>query len=229
MAAVAADRFIVVQGKRWPCAAPVQQGEDIGLVFPALHLRVHPTRWIVLHWTGAENAPRDVHRNMLGHRSRKTGRPEPLSVHFVVDQHGGIVQLMDAQARAAHCAAHGGNAFGVGIEIISRGSDLTRSPRGFYRPLRTETIHGRQVTYADFLDAQVVAVTQLVQALCDAYALPLCAPLEPDGRVMSGALSVAELEQYRGPLGHYCLEPGKVDPGPELLRLIAAAGPGKVA
>lgn len=216
---------IIIGGVEYPCSIPVQPWAETGYHFAAhTRPRAHPTRWVVLHWTGAENRAADVYRNMATRRNPQTGRAEPLCVHFVVDQLGEIYQMADAQIRGAHCAARGGNAWSVGIEIVNRGHALQLPDKGFKRPLRVELVHGQRVKYGDFFHAQIVAATALTRALCEAYGLPLTAPTGPDGDVLARSLTDVELEAYRGPLGHYHLEAGKPDPAPELLRRIAAAG-----
>ena len=215
---------IIVGGAHYPCLIPVHHWMDSGLWFGIKPLRVHQTRLVILHWTGAENSAADVVRNMQNHVNRKTSKPEPLSVHFVVDQQGDIYQCMDTQARGAHCAAGGGNVFGVGVEICNRGHDFSRPTKGFIRPRRTELVHGSRVTYGDFFYAQTVAVVALCHAICAASGIPVQVPRGPDWDVVAWALSRDELYRFHGVIGHYCAEPGKPDPGPELLRKIAAAG-----
>ena len=210
---------IYVDGKPVHCSAVVRTWHETGLLFPALKPRKR-TDLICLHWTAAENPPDAVHRNMRAHKD-EDGKPEPLSVHFVVDQAGVVWQMADANAFAAHAA--GVNERAVGIEIINRGDDTRVPTKGVQRDTIIEVIHGRQVKYAAFKPAQVVAVVELVQALCEAYGLPMRVPTE-GGDVVPGALSKGQLEAFRGVIGHLHTKGGKRDPGVRLLRLVQAHG-----
>jgi len=203
---------IIVGGKRWPVAAPVRTWIDTGFHFVG-RLRTD-TRWIVNHWTGAENSAAQCFVNM---RARK------VSVHFICDQLGEIYQCADADTRLAHAQENGGNTFGVGIEIVNRGHDFTVPARSFDRPRRTETIHGRPVTYGEFFPAQVASVIALNTALCKAYGLPLRCPVK-NGAVYATVLPLRYLSTYTGCLGHMNLDAGKPDPGLDLLEKIHAAG-----
>lgn len=215
---------IIVRGHPFPCLVPVHTWLTTGFHF-LTRTRVREARWIVNHWTGAENSAAQCFANMRRHKARD-GSPEPLSVHFIVDQLGEIYQCADTEARCAHAYGNegDGNSYGIGIEIINRGHGTAPS-KGFERSVRTELIHKRLVTYGDFFPAQVTAVIALNAALCSAYSLPMHVP-HRDGDVYPTALPAAYRERFRGILGHLHLELGKPDPGLELLRRIHAAGLG---
>lgn len=213
---------IIVRGVRFRCLAPVRSWHETGLHF-ITRMRKE-TRFVVVHWTAAENRPAQVVANMRSHMNAQR-EPEPLSVHFVIDQLGEVYQCADADARCAHAGENGGNEFGVGIEVINRGHGTAPS-RGFDRALRTETIHGRPVTYREFYPAQVASVVELCSALCTAYGLPLRVPIS-NGDVHPTVLPPQYLGGYRGVLGHLHLSTvGKVDPGLEVLRRVHATGLG---
>jgi hypothetical protein len=211
---------IVAHGKAYRCLAPVRTWSATGMHF-LTRMRLAETRWIVNHWTGAENSAEQCFDNMRRHVD-KDGKPEPLSVHFIVDQLGEVYQCADVAARCSHARENGGNSWGVGIEIINRGHGTTPS-KGFERPRRTERIHRREVTYGEFYPAQISSVIALNAALCAALELPLRVPMK-DGDVYPTVLPPGYLGAYRGVLGHLHLDRGKPDPGLELLRRIHAAG-----
>jgi N-acetyl-anhydromuramyl-L-alanine amidase AmpD len=208
---------IIVRGQPYRCLAPVRTWHATGLHFLTRTRR--ETRWIVNHWTASENAASRVFESLRSHVDRD-GKPEPLSVHFIVDQLGEIYQCADTEALCAH--ALGGNTYGIGIEIVNRG-DGGAPDRGFDRPKRTEMIHGRMCTYGEFYAAQVASVVALNAALAAAYSLPLRVPMK-GGDVFPGVLEPHYLAGYRGVLGHLHISAGKRDPGLELLRRIHAAG-----
>jgi hypothetical protein len=206
-----AHNEIVVDGKSVYCSANVRTWHETGLWFMGLKPR-EQTQMVVLHWTAAENPPTAVHRNMSA---------GGLSVHFVIDQAGTVFQMADANACCAH--AKGVNDRSVGIEIINRGDAVGVPDKGVQRDTVIETIHGRQVKYAAFKSAQVVAVVALVQALCEAYGLPLRVPTER-GDVVAGALPKAQLASFRGVIGHLHTKSSKRDCGVRLLRLVQGHG-----
>lgn len=210
---------IIVRGQRFRCLAPVRTWLDTGLHFLTRTRR--ETRWIINHWTGSENAATRVFEGMRS-RLGPGGKPEPLSVHFIVDQLGEIYQCADTDARCAHARDGNGNTYGIGIEIVNRG-DGDAPARGFVRTRRTELIHGRMCTYGEFFPAQVASVVALNAALAAAYALPLRVPMR-DGDVYPTAVPPRYLASFRGVLGHCHLTTGKRDPGLELLRRIHSTG-----
>jgi hypothetical protein len=206
-----AHNEIVVDGKSVYCGANVRTWHETGLWFMGLKPR-EQTQMVVLHWTGAENPPDAVYRNMTA---------SGLSVHFVIDQAGVVWQMADANACCAH--AKGVNDRGIGVEIINRGDAVGVPDKGVQRDTVIETIHGKQVRYAAFKSAQVVAAVELVTALCEAYGLPLRVPTER-GDVLADALPKKQLEAFCGVIGHLHARSGKRDPGVRLLRLVQAHG-----
>lgn len=219
---------IIVKGKAVRCAAPVHSWRDTGFHFLGITPRLK-TRFVVNHWTASENSAADVYRHMAGHLS-ETGKAQPLSVHFIVDQAGAVYQCADADIRCAHAKERGGNTEGVGIEFINRGDG--RAPeKGVLREPRTETIHGATVRYGAMTEAQEAAAIALNRALCTAYGLPMVCPLK-GADIYPTVLPPPLLARFRGVLGHLHLDYGKRDPGLDLLRAIHAAGvapPGAVA
>jgi hypothetical protein len=202
---------IIVGGKRWPCAANVRTWIETGFHFVG-RLRTE-TRWIINHWTAAENSAPQTFENM---------RTRGVSVHFICDQLGDIYQCADADARLAHAQENGGNTFGVGIEIINRGHGNAPA-KSFVRTPRTERIHGHEITYGEFFPAQIASVIALNRALCQAYGLPLRCPVK-NGEIYATVLPLKYLSTYRGCMGHLNLDEGKPDPGLDLLERIHAAG-----
>lgn len=189
------------------------------------------TQYCALHWTGGESPPGTVFTALETHAVYKDVQgetkkvPEPLSIHFVVDQTGVVYQMADTELVCMHAASPGGfvNAHSIGIEFISRGSDLTKPSKGWTRPRVVEVIHGVKVPYDEMLPAQVRAGVQLVETLCKLYRLPMVVPELPDGTVRLSRHPA--IEGFRGVIGHLHV-PGttKTDPGAGLLRAIQARG-----
>lgn len=205
---------IVVAGERVVVQAPVRTWHESGLAFTTRSAR-SVTTCVCLHWTGAENPPEALHRNMSASR---------LSVHFAIDAAGVVWQFMDASRFGAHCQAHGANGYAVGIELINRGVGLDLPSRGVVRATRVEKIHGKRVTYAAFTTTQVASCLALVEGLCAAYRLPMQVPTVPSGDVLATNMSLAQARAFRGVAPHYAFERGKVDCGVELVRQVQQRG-----
>lgn len=170
-----------------------------GAVYHSLtcdHLRPRrqaPTR-IVLHWTGADNPARSVHRTL---------NSRGLSVDFCVDQMGHVWQFNPnlTALRTMHAGPRV-NASSFGIEVVGRGFG-----RGGY----TATIHGKEVRCLDFNGRQYRAIWALVSTLCYVFEIPEAVCLSP---------TVVPDPLPRGILGHFQISPRKFDPGTQpLLRL----------
>ena len=210
---------IIVRGQEVPIGTTVHTWATSGLFFMC-RARSEPTRAIMNHWTGSENAPRDVFQHMRDARD-ELGRPSPKSVHFFIDQLGEIWQCADTDARCAHAKAMGANAWSIGIEHICRGHNFKASQRGYIRPRVTDIVHGVKLTYDELTPAQVYASCMLNHALCKAYDLPMRVP-EKDGDVLSTTMPPKYAATFRGVLGHYMVERLKVDPAVRLMRSLNA-------
>lgn len=135
-----------------------------------------------LHWTGAENAAARVVQTL---------RARNLSVHFVQEPDGEIVQTADLATRCAHIGI--GNPFFWGTEVVCRGfatkADLEEArrrdptlrerteldwatPRDTYR----DVIGGRRVGLAAFNPAQVERLIWLCETLAGLLATPRVIP-----------------------------------------------------
>jgi hypothetical protein len=202
------DSSIIIGGARVSCALQVVLWGESGCLFKSAQMRRKQTRLVTLHWTGSENAPKDVHANMTS---------RGVSVHFVVDPQGVVWQMADADRFCAH--APGVNDRSIGIEIISRGSELELPHKGVVRTEVTEQIHGREVRYADFTSEQKLSAVVLVTALATTYHLPLQCPMDKRGEVISSVLSTPELARFKGVVGHLHSSRNRADPGLKLLRM----------
>jgi len=76
-------------------------------------------------------------------------------------------------------------------------------------------IQGTEWIQYDFTPEQYAALAKLAAALHRIFpGLVLDAPRGADGRVTTDTLPAERLANYRGILGHYHVQPNKVDPGP---------------
>lgn len=176
-------------------------GRTLGLWFGSLPTRT-VTRKVVLHWTAGENPAPRVYTTLVN---------RGLSIHFVVDRDGRVVQMAPLTARAAH-AGPWGNADSIGIEIVNPGTNLTVARPD--RPMQRGRVHGRNIRYADFLPAQYVAVERLVRWLLQRFSLPLTVAPGTDRFP-----DVSAARAFQGVVGHYHVSDDrrKVDPGPAIM------------
>lgn len=164
--------------------APVPDGDRVEsrITFrPGMPNTSHQRRaWhgLAYHWTGGERAASGVARTLLDSR---------LSVQFVVEADGHIVQTADVMTKCAHIG--GGNEFFLGAEFVCRGyatpADLAAArakdptlrerdeldwatPRDTYR----DVIGGRVVSMAGFNVEQLRSAVWLAETLAGVVGFP---------------------------------------------------------
>lgn len=167
-----------------------------------------------------------------------------LSVHFLIDVDGTIYQTLDLADAAQHATI--ANSRSVGVELAGIGAfppaERKRLDPWYRRdasgrtalqlpaaapvhytggPIRPDpvrgVIQGKALEQYDFTPEQYTALAKLTAALCRALPLIACDyPHDAAGRLIAKKLSDAELERFRGVLGHYHIQENKIDPGPAL-------------
>lgn len=135
--------------------------------------RVDAIDLIAFHWTGGEGGCERV-AGVLRTRTDGT-RPTPLSIHFVIDYDGRIVQMADPVTTVCY---HAGKVNGrsIGIEMSNRAA----LPAQSNRPRRTRTTrinNGRVHRHADFTDKQYKSALELSNLLAHMAEIPRVAPL----------------------------------------------------
>jgi len=160
---------------------------------------------IVTHWdvcTSAASCKRVLERRNI-------------STHFVIDNDGTIVQLVDPNNAAWH--ARGANNVGIGIDISSAYYTKyfnTYTKRGFGpRPLLSNSIvHGRRLpTHLGYYPIQIQAYTALVKYLCNRYDIPLDYPKDENGFLCTTVYKPAVENKFKGVINHYNLTRNKID------------------
>jgi N-acetyl-anhydromuramyl-L-alanine amidase AmpD len=135
-----------------------------------------------IHWTGAENSSDRVIRTLLA---------RGLSVQFIVEKDGTIVQTADLTTKCAHIGA--GNGRFIGVETVCRGfatrDDLLKAkledptlrdrdeldwsePRDTY----TDTIGDKKVNLASFGPQQIESLIWLSMTLSERFGFPRIVP-----------------------------------------------------
>jgi len=174
-----------------------------GLWFDGLPKLAEPPPWIVGHWTAGEGGAERVHRVLV---------QRGLSVPFVGERDGSMVQMADLDRRCAHAGRTGNR--GLGAEMVSRG--LPR--RGTNDATVPTHIHGRKADVVPFTDAQLRAWVALCEHLATLFGWPRQVPntdrvLTPD-----------ELSRWTGALEHLHLTLKKIDAGMLLCGALRDAG-----
>lgn len=184
-------------------------------------LMVKRTRGIdlgVLHWFGF-CGPEASHRKLceLG-----------LSVDFLIDGAGTVIQCNPDPTQWVCQHARGVNSRSWGVEIINpkaQGStadldvwrETVEEPRPHGKP-------GEMMRLTEFTRQQIVAVVSLCEAMCLALGIPSRLPTDVNGNVPLDTYwwdpcekKVRPIwETFTGVCGHYHLDEKKIDPGSQL-------------
>jgi len=139
-----------------------------------------------------------------------------LSTHFIVDNDGSVVQLLDPIEHTAWATGRY-NRTSIAIDI-SNACELRYAAR--YdppRPVVTQRIHGHRIKWLGPYPCQEVALRELLRVLCRECEIPLAVPLDDAGEPDLRALDIVP----RGVVGHLHCDSKKVDPfGVDWLALV---------
>tara|TARA_Y100000034_G_scaffold90977_1_gene109681 strand:+ start:390 stop:1259 length:870 start_codon:yes stop_codon:yes gene_type:complete len=138
-----------------------------------------------------------------------------ISTHFVIDNDGTIVQLVDPNNVAWH--ARGANNVGIGIDISCAyytKYNNTYVKKGFdRRPLITDSVvHGRRLPiHLGYYPVQIQAYTALITYLCHRYDIPFDYPKDENGFLCTTVYEPAVKNKFHGIINHYNLTRNKID------------------
>ena len=197
---------LVFGGVPWPCAVATKLWVHEGLEFKTgasgSRKRGAPPDCLVTHHTGGEETPAGLYAVL---QERKLG------VEFSIYADGTLWQHCDPVYVDTFDAGFF-NRRSAGVEIVNKGlaPASSRQPRLEYR--------ARGFTYLRYTAAQMVSYL----ALCDTF----CAALKVPKRIPAhdNLMSARELENFKGVLGHYHLDPQKNDPGTQPFDVLLEAG-----
>jgi hypothetical protein len=140
-----------------------------------------------------------------------------ISTHFVIDNDGTIVQLVDTNHVAWHAGRRRVNKASVGIDIsnaVYTKYQKTYVSRGFgERPVvKGWRVHGRKIKpFLGSYPVQIEAYKQLLLALNKHYGIELECPLDDDGKLLTTVHSPSRRGKFKGIVNHYNLTKGKWD------------------
>lgn len=147
-----------------------------------------------------------------------------LSVHFGLDSDGTIYQLTDCENICWH--AKGVNNISIGVEICNPvltkyGESQTKINKKERTIVKNDIIHNRETgPYLYYYPEQIKALVALIKAVCGFYNIPLIFPLDKNGEVSNELSQKVVNNTFKGIVGHFHLNPEKIDPGSILLKEI---------
>jgi len=150
-----------------------------------------------------------------------------ISTHFVIDNDGTIVQLVDCNDIAWHAGNRKVNNASIGIDFSNAYYTKYQSTyikNGFgERPvLRDSVVHGVKLNpHLGYYPAQILAYKALLEFLNKTYGIELECPLDESGNLLKGVFEPASKGVYNGVVCHYHLTRRKIDTaGLELKKII---------
>lgn len=160
---------------------------------------------IVTHWDVCTSA--DSCKRVLEKRG--------ISTHFVIDNDGTIVQLVDPNNIAWH--AKGANNLSIGIDIsnayyVKYSNRYTKQGLSARPILNDSIVHGRRLkAHLGYYPAQLQAYSALIRFLCRQYDIPYEYPKNEDGTLCTTVYQPAVKNKFRGVINHYNLTRNKID------------------
>ena len=160
---------------------------------------------IVTHWDVCTSA--DSCKRVLEKRN--------ISTHFVIDNDGTIVQLVDTNNIAWH--AKGANNHSIGIDISNayypKYASAYRRKGLKTRPILSDSVvHGRKLKdHLGYYPEQLQAYSALLRFLCNQYDIPFDYPKNEDGTLCTTVYQPAVKNKFHGVINHYNLTRNKID------------------
>ena len=200
-------RHIMCNGKETPIDWPKVKIDFIKTgCYKAVTKERTPTM-IVTHWDAALSAASC--KSILEKRK--------ISTHFVIDNDGTIVQLLDTNHIGWHAGIRAVNNASIGIDFsnaVYEKYNKTYEKRGFGpRPIiEGWKVHGRTVKpFLGYYPVQIAAYKALLKTLCSHHGIELECPLNEDGTLNTGVDKSASKGKFKGIVNHYNLTKKKWD------------------
>jgi len=166
----------------------------------------HPTM-VVTHWDAALSAA----------SCKRILEKRKISTHFVIDNDGTIVQLVDTNHIAWHAGIRSANRVSVGVDFsnaVYTKYNLTYQRRGHGRRPLVENwrVHGRKIKpFLGYYPVQIEAYKALLIALHQQYRIELKCPINDKGNLLTTVDTLARKGKFKGVVNHYNLTKGKWD------------------
>ena len=169
--------------------------------------KVRKPTMIVTHWDATLSAS----------SCKRILEKRKISTHFVIDNDGTIVQLVDTQDIAWHAGIRSVNKTSIGVDFsnaVYTKYNKAYAKKGFgLRPVIDGwRVHGwRPKPFLGAYDVQVDAYKALLEALHDHYDIPLECPLDEDGKLLTTVHKPSKRAKFKGVVNHYNLTKKKWD------------------
>ena len=176
-------------------------------------------RKIVTHWDATLSAAHCV----------RIFKRKKASTHFIIDNDGTIIQLVDVNNKAWHARKH--NRYTIGIDFSNAfyekyQKNYVKMGHG-KRPVITSYVHNKKMDHLGYYPVKLEAYAKLVEALTDHFEIDLKCPLK-DGKLKTTKDNSACLNKYNGVVCHYHLTTNKIDcAGLELDKILEEIKKGK--
>jgi len=196
---------IVINGKLKPIAWHKVKRDLLPSKCYRTSRKCRKPRVIVTHWdvcTSAESCKRVLEKRNI-------------STHFVIDNDGTIVQLVDPNNVAWH--ARGANNYSIGVDISNAYytkymKAYTKKGLGLRPILNDSVVHGRRLpNHLGFYPIQIQAYSALIRFLCKTYDIPYDYPKDENGFLCTTVYQPAVKNKFKGVINHYNLTKNKID------------------
>lgn len=140
-----------------------------------------------------------------------------LSVHFLIDNDGTIIQTMDLNHKALHAGNKIVNRHSIGVEMSNAyypKYNKWYKRKGFgERPIWKDVkVHGTTLQpFLGFYPVQIKALKALNEALINAKLIKQDVPLDNNGELETSVVPSAVSGEFRGTCAHYHITRRKID------------------
>ena len=175
--------------------------------FSKVKNKIRKPTMVVTHWDATLSAA----------SCKRILEKRKISTHFVIDNDGTIVQLVDTQDVAWHAGIRRVNKASVGIDFsnaVYTKYNKAYVKKGFgLRPIIDGwRVHGwRPKPFLGAYPIQIEAYKALLEALHKHYGIPMECPLDDDGNLLTGIHKPSKRAKFKGVVNHYNLSKKKWD------------------
>jgi hypothetical protein len=163
---------------------------------------------IVTHWDATTSAE----------RCKKVLEGRNISTHFCIDNDGVINQFVDTSDIAWHAGNRVVNKKSIGVDFSNAyytkyNKVYTNKMNLPARPILSDSyVHGVHLKpHLGYYKVQIEAYKKLLNVLCDYYGIPLEAPSDVDGQLLTAVHGPSKSGKFKGVVCHYHLTRGKID------------------
>jgi len=182
----------------------------IDLIKPGCYKKYKSERkptMIVTHWDATLSAA----------MCKKILEKKEISTHFVIDNDGSIVQLLDCNHAGWHAGNRRVNNASIGIDFSNAfytKYNKIYNRRGFgLRPILNDSVvHGVKLRpHLGYYTRQINAYKVLLDFLHNEYGIPMECPVDSKGNLITRVHSQSKRAKFKGVVCHYHISRKKID------------------